>query len=212
MSYAIQLSKISIGDFKAIILGKQLLPSRKCIIENIDINFQKIECYGITELQALKLTLNNPKKLSALVNNTGISADYLTIIKRELHALEQTPVLIKDFGLDAAVTEELAARGIRSSRDFYERAADISMPDNTRTQLLALCDLVRVNGIGAAAAMTFLAAGYRNAKDIATGEAGEMLERISHANSENQCFSANLGKKDMQYCIDNAKLILRFSD
>ncbi len=212
MNYSIQLSILSVSDFKSIILGKELLPARRFIVDNIDDVFLKIQSLGIDDLQKLKSTLNNSKKLCSLAEHSGISMEYLTVLKRELHALEQSPVLLSDFGImDGSVIDILTAQGIRTSRDYYERAGNIKLDDYTQSTLSSLCDLVRVNGIGTAAAKAFFAAGYQSVKDIADGEAEDMLERISQENSKRQFYSGRLGIKDMQYCIDNAKLLLRFS-
>lgn len=74
--------------------------------------------------------------------------------------------------------------------------------------MCSLSDLVRINGVGAAAARTMFQAGYTTIKDIASADAEELLEQISAVNENEQYYHARLGKKDMQFVIDSAALLL----
>lgn len=78
-------------------------------------------------------------------------------------------------------------------------------------ELLCLCDLVRINGVGAVAARAFYEAGYRTAADVAGAHADQMLERVSKVNEAKGYYKAKLGEKDMQFCIDFAMLLKKYS-
>jgi predicted flap endonuclease-1-like 5' DNA nuclease len=94
--------------------------------------------------------------------------------------------------------------GIKTSKDYFEHngAAD--------DELFALCDLVRINGVGAVAARTFFEAGYASAADVASANAAEMLAAVTAVNERKQYYKAKLGEKDMQFCIDSANLLIRY--
>ena len=49
-------------------------------------------------------------------------------------------------------------------------------------------------------------------QDVANAEAAEMLRRVTRVNAERQYYKATLGEKDMQFCIDFARLLVRYSD
>ena len=76
-------------------------------------------------------------------------------------------------------------------------------------ELISLCNLVRINGIGAMAARTIYESGYKNIVEIAHAKAAELLEKINAVNIDKQYYKANLGEKDMQFIIDAANMILK---
>ena len=98
----------------------------------------------------------------------------------------------------------LRAQGIVSSKDGFERG-------EANSELFCLCDLARINGVGGVAARAFYEAGYRSVADVAATGAKDMLARVSAVNNEHGYYKAKLGEKDMQFCIDFARLIERYS-
>lgn len=73
-----------------------------------------------------------------------------------------------------------------------------------------LCDLVRINGVGAVAAKAFYEASYRSVWDVAGADAADMLKRVTDVNDEKSYYKAKLGVKDMQFCIDYALLLKKY--
>lgn len=90
----------------------------------------------------------------------------------------------------------LTNKGTKTSKDYFENSCKDS------EELYCLCDLVRINGVGAVAAKAFYDAGYKSVSDVADAEAGAMLEKVTDINKQKQYYKANLGLKDMQFCID----------
>ena len=125
--------------------------------------------------------------------------------KRQSRRSQKKPVLLSAFpGLDEASLASLRERGIVTSKDGFERG-------EAGSELFCLCDLARINGVGAVAARAFYEAGYRSVADVAAANAVEMLTRVSAANAEHGYYKAKLGEKDMQFCIDYAKLLEKYS-
>ena len=122
-------------------------------------------------------------------------------------------------GIHADALARLQKAGVKTSRDFYdlfkaspdEAARKTGISPKEAKELFHLCSLARINGVGAAAAKAFLAAGYPSVYQVAEANAAEMLKKVSSVNSQNHYYNANLGEKDMQFCIDFAKILLKFS-
>lgn len=114
----------------------------------------------------------------------------------------QKPVLVGSFtGIDEAFINRLNAADIMNSKEYWER-------NQTATdELFCLCDLVRINGVGPVAARMFYETGYQSVEDVAAGDAALMLKKISDCNATQQFYKSKLGIKDMQFCIDFAKLL-----
>ena len=205
MAYTLPLDQISLADYQQLLQTQNLLPGRRMLLDQIKQRFSLLTGSGLANVAQLAATLATPNKLSALAAKTGIPEDYLTILRRELGSLMQKPVPLADFpGCDSARIHTLADSGIRSSKEYWECG------DATQDELFSLCDLVRINGVGAVAARAFYEAGYASVAAVAAADAAQMLARVSAVNAAKGYYKASLGEKDMQFCIDYARLLERY--
>ena len=205
MTYNLNLGALSMAAYQKLLGNQNLLPGRRILLVGLEHNFNCLQTQQIDTVEQLKKALSTPARLARMAADTGISAEYLTVLRREVNSFEQTPVPLSAFtGIDPLVIQRLQAAGIHTSRDYYENGPQ------TPDELYGLCDLVRVNGIGAVAARAFYDAGYHAASDIAKGNAEEMLCRITAVNAEKQYYQAKLGLGDMQFCIDFAAVLMEY--
>lgn len=206
MKYNIDLERLSLQEYKDLIKKQNLLPGRRILWQDIDKNFALFENEGIKNTADLKKFLANGKKVEIFVSQSGISEEYLVILKREIGSLEQKPVLLSVFpGINIAQLEELNKSGIKTSKDYWDKKREAF------DELFCLCDLVRINGVGPIAARVFYEAGYRTISDIALADAEEMLAKVSAVNEVHHYFKLTLGVKDMQFCIDFALMLNKYA-
>lgn len=207
MNYNLNLESLSISGYTNIIKSQNLLPSRRILLTNIDENFLWFEKKGIQNVAQLKKCLSSPDKIVKLSIESGISEEYLTILRREIGSLEQKPVLIDSFPeIDSSMQELLKKSGILNSKEYWERNK------SDAGELFGLCDLVRINGVGPFAAKAFYEAGYKSVNAVAVADSVIMLEKVTNINEVKKYFKAKLGIKDMQFCIDFAKILNGFCD
>lgn len=205
MGYTLPLEQIPLDDYAKLLRRQNLLPGRRMLQEQLDERFALLASSGIANLASLSAALATPVKLAALAAKVGIPEEYLTLLRRELGSLAQKPVPLSDFpGCDEVQIRSLANAGIRNSRDYWEQCKKHG------DELSALCDLVRINGVGAVAARAFYEAGFMDVASVAQAKAAEMLTRVNAVNAERGYYKAKLGEKDMQFCIDYAKLLLLY--
>lgn len=223
MGYSLDLSKISIEAYKVILKNQYLLPSRKVLHQEMDSSFDAIHNCKMNNLVELKNALSTTQKLCAFSEKSGLSKDYLTILRREIGSIEPKAVLIKEFPeIDEKTTASLVATGMKTSKDYYEFydslkdkkeiTQKISISEEKAQELYYLCDLVRINGVGAIAAKSFFDGGFKSVYDVVNTTAEEMLERVSKVNDIKQYYKTKLGTKDMQFCIDFARIIKSIED
>lgn len=202
MLYNLNLDCLTVHYYKELLQKQNLLPGRRILLQNTDEIFALFESHGIKTVSHLKKSLSTPQKIASLASKSGIAESYLIILKRELGSLEQKPIALVDFpGIDSTLVADLNAAGIKTSKDYY-----ISSPPKSN-ELFCLCDLVRINGVGAVAAKIFYEAGYRSVSDVASADAASMLEKVNEVNKIKQYYKAKLGIKDIQFCIDFALLL-----
>ena len=205
MGYSLDLSAITLQDYLRLLKAQTLLPGRRMLHEQIGERFQLLASSGLHTAMQLNSALSTPLKMTALMKNTGIPEEYLTLLRRELGSLEQKPVPLSDFpACDPALIRSLAESGIRNSKEYWEANHD------TGEELFALCDLVRINGVGAVAARAFYEAGFYSVVAVSEANASDMLARVSAINGEKKYYKAKLGEKDMQFCIDFARLFVAY--
>lgn len=170
MGYAMDLKQITIQAYREILKIQNLLPGRRCLLDGLDEKFMSMADAGIDNLFALKSSLSTSDRLSALTKKTNIPEEYLVILKRELNSLDQKPVPISDFpGVSEQTVRSLSACKIKTSKDLYNLiettgeaeaiCASTGIGKSELDELYALCNLVRINGVGAAAARTLYESG-----------------------------------------------------
>ncbi len=217
MGYSVDLNRIPVLRYMEMLKMQNLLPGRKILLENIDENFCRITDFGIHNLAELKTYISSPQRLIAFSAKTGIPENYLTILKREMGSLEQKPVPISDFpGISADIISALLNKGIKTSKDIFSinpnnfsaLSNKMGIELSTLQKLSGLCNLVRINGIGAMAARTIYESGYKDIVEIAQAKSAELLEKMNAVNKDKQYYKASLGEKDMQFIIDAANMIL----
>lgn len=219
MGYSIDLSKISLEKYKIILKKQYLLPSRKILRNDIDQNLDIFKNAGISDLKELLKALSTPMKLSNFSKTYHLSEDYLVILRREVKSYDPAAISLSDFpGLLEKTIVALADLKLKSSKQYYEYYLNTEdkaifteafyLTEAKAFELFCLCDLVRINGVGAVAAKSFFDAGYRSVSDVANTDALTMLDKVSLVNEINHYYKSKLGIKDMQFCIDYAKLIM----
>ena len=205
MPYNIDLSRLPLQEYRELLKSQNLLPGRRMLRENIDANFERMGREGIADVAQLKKRLATPEKIAAFAAATGVPAQYLTILKREAGSLEQKPVPISDFpGVERALVSALREQGVKTSKEYYE--SGLCEPG----ELYYLCDLVRINGVGAVAARAFYEAGFRFVTDVAHADPADMLKKVTAVNEKKGYYKAKLGVKDMQFCIDFARVLISY--
>ena len=216
LRYEPNLGAVSIRAYAEILKRSNLLPGRRLLLDQLEARFTRLEQAGVRDLQALSDALSTPKRLQALSERSGVPSEYLTVLRREIGTLIPKPLPLLEFPVvSAEAIQTLAERGIRTTKDFFEQVSDA--PDfaswgiggEAAGELGALCDLVRINGVGASAAMALRAAGFQSARAVADAEATDLLMRVTAANEAHGWYQARLGLKDMQFVIDAAIWLTR---
>lgn len=141
--------------------SRKLIPSRQPLLSGLEESFRILEDLGLKNLNDLLGELKNKHKVKDLSTSTGISEEYLVLLRREVNSYFPNPVSLAKFsGFPDQDLDRLREIGITNSRHLYERigsAAEIntlSMDSGISradlTHLWALSDLVRAYGVGPA--------------------------------------------------------------
>jgi hypothetical protein len=221
MSYGINLKNISLSGYRDMLRGKDLLPNRRPLLDKIDGFFGLLSKADFSDAESLYKGLGSPKKIESVSRETGIPAEYLTLLKRELGSLVPKVVALSDFpGLDPALAASLNEKGLKNLKDVHAASGGFAdpgalstlagVPKEQAAEVCALCDFVRINGVAALFARILYDTGYRSLGEIASEDAERFLSAVNPLLTGKYSLKP-LGLKDARYCIDSAAALVEGS-
>lgn len=216
MGYYINLENISIDEYKEILKGADLLPSRMILKNDIDEKFDALKELQIENVEVLRKTLSNKSKLQAISRQTAIAEDYLKILIREVRSYRQKPNRIQDFpGISKSTVQELDKLGIRNTFQLFDfvltpesrRAISkqTGISDSEITRLAQLTDLSRIRWVNHTFAYVLHEAGYDSSANVAGADYKDLYERVCSLNDEREIYKGHIGLHDMKLCVEAAK-------
>jgi len=212
-NYFIDTNKFSIDKFRSILLTKEILPGRIILKEDIDERFDLLKTKKIKTLSDLLETLKTKQKIDKFANETGLTVEYLTILRREAKSYVSVPVKLTDLPFpETDIISKLELQGIKDSKQLFENAAkredrqklsaNLNLPFDKLSELVCLCDLVRITGVGPVFARIIFDTGIFSVKDFLSYDTTELWDRLTKTNTEKGLTKAKFALKDIEYCIE----------
>ncbi len=209
--YHLDLANYSLETFKEMLRTKTLVPSRACLKDNMDERIRQIQHAGITTVEELLGTLKTKPRLQRFAQDTGLSEEYLTLLKREVNSYLPNPVRLDKFpGIPQICIAKLDKIGLKNSRQLFTHAKQkqqriqlvrsTDIPPRELNELICLADLVRVYGVGPMFARLLYDAGIRTVKILRSVSA----EKLICIYEKNTGKKADFGVSEIQFSIDIA--------
>ena len=216
--YSIDPSLISLEEFKDLTANRKMLPGRVVLHEQIDKRFCQLKHSGMVTLVDLLRILGTKSKIQSLAIQTGLPEDYLVLLKREAGSYMAKPFPLSSFpGIPYEYVELLKSRGIKNTKNFYEQvqsdqlqaalSASTGIPPYRLKELLCLCDLSRITGVGGGFARVLYEAGINSTAAFTGTDASTLLERCRKVIEKHGYAVGNLGEEDMNYGIHYARVV-----
>jgi len=194
-----------------------LIPSWMILRENIDSNFSKIEDYDIDNLQQLQNALKTKFKVDEFANLSGISLDYLTVLRRMINGYHPKANKYSDVpNISIELIKKLEENGIRTTRDIYSKvitvkdriqlASELEISIFDVDQLAKLSDVSRIRWVNHTFAFVLVESGYDNPTKIAKADFRELYNDIKELNDKRKIYKGQIGLNDMKllvYCAND---------
>ncbi len=218
MAYHIDAENISLGDLQKRIEASDLVPSRASLLEKIGPKMKVLERQGITTLADLRNELKNSRRLEVVENATGIEAQYLTLLRREIESYFPKPFALKSFDwLPRSEIAKLEQNGICDTAALFE-ATNSSQKRTTLAKstgiegaileaLAQLADLTRVQWVSPVAARMLVEAGWKSTAELARADADELYEALVRVNAGDRFFKGKIGLRDVKRLIHAARYL-----
>lgn len=182
--------------------------------EDLETNFQILEGKGIKTLGDLITALKNNKKIGEISSLSGISEEYLTLLRREANSYLPNPVPLDKFsGIGAIEIKKLATAGINNSRQLFELAknnpdpgslpAELGVSPETLTELVGLSDLARAYGVGPVFARILYDAGIHSISEFRNYTPQQVIDLYESKTGKKADFSTS----DIKFSLDLVQVL-----
>lgn len=218
MTYHINAENVSLADLRKRIEETDLVPSRAWLLDEIKIKFNALEQQGIATLASLRQELKNPKRLETVANATGIDAQYLVLLRREIESYFPKPIALKAFDwLPEEEIARLAENGLRDTAALHKAASSARSRDELAKAagvdaailetLARLADLTRVQWTSPTTARMLVEAGYDSAVKVATADAEDLYQALVYVNAGDKFFKGKIGLRDIKRLVRAASFV-----
>ncbi|MBI9042848.1 MAG: DUF4332 domain-containing protein [Anaerolineaceae bacterium] len=210
--YHIDLKRYSLQKFQRDLENREMIPSRVSLKYELDKRFRKLEDKGIENLQGLLDELKTNLKIEKFSKHTGLTREYLILIKREVKSYLSNPIRLDKFsGIPKENFRELENIGIKNSRQFLLEAGD--QPGRARlsqrsgvslkviNELAGLSDLSRAYGVGPVFARMLYDVGIKSIAEFIKFTP----EKIINIYESHTKKKADFGENEMWFSLKLAK-------
>lgn len=215
-TYGINLKSISLDYFKQVIKHKEMIPSRKILKENIEESFRVLANLNIDNLDELISSISSSQKMEIFSKRSGLSIDYLNILKREAASYNPKPINLNKFpDINPEIITKLECIGVKTSKHLFNSVQanahilepiEKEMPTDLE-ELISLSDLVRLYGVGPLFAKLIYQAGVKSINDFTTYSGKQFVEIYEKKTGKRADFSIN----DINFSLEIARLIIQNS-
>ncbi len=210
--YYIDPEKYSLDKFQSSLDSRELIPSRQMLKKNLKKYFDILRLSGIRNLADLLSVLSSKSKIGNFAENTGLTIDYLTLLRREAKSYFSSPVNLSKFAdVDKDVILKLAERGIKTSKHLFELVEDreqksdildgSGLGESELSELISLSDLSRLYGVGPAFAGMLYEAGIDSVKTIIKYKGDQIRDMYEEKTKRTADFTA----RDIDFTLEIAK-------
>jgi hypothetical protein len=216
MGFYVDLMKISLDDYREILMNADLLPSRMLLKDNIDAKFDLLKKQQIETVDDLRAILKNKKRLHGISEKTGISIDYLKVLIREVNSYRQKPIMLNDIpGVTDDTIKRLNELNIRNALHLYERvlseenrrqlSKETGVTESEILRITRIIDLSRIRWVNHTFAYVLLEAGYDSPKKVAEADYNELYSTVKRMNEEREIYKGHIGLHDMKLTVAAAQ-------
>ncbi len=189
-----------------------MIPSRQILKDNLKANFDILRMSEIDNIADLSGILKSKTKIDAFAEATGLSSEYLTLLRREANSYFPSPVKLSRFiGVDEILVSRLEGHGIKTSKQLFELVANrdqyavflrtSGFTQRELSELISLSDLSRLYGVGPAFAGMLFEAGLDSVQTLMRFS-GEQIRKMYEEKTQR---TADFTARDIDFTLEIAK-------
>lgn len=214
-NYHINFENFTLKKLQASLKKRKMIPSRVILKEDIVKRFHILEHEGIKNLKELEDQLKTKDKILAFSERSGIDADYLTVLKREVGSYKPNPVKLSAFpGIDQKTLDALDKAGVKNTKKLFavtRKSSDIEdlsnqtgISEKAIAEAAALSDLARLYGVGPVFARIIYDVGVKSVKDFLKVSGKEFIKIYEDKTGKKADFS----ESDIDFSLEVAQELM----
>ena len=199
--FSINLEKYSLEKFKRSLQGRDLIPSRSSLKDDVNSRIHRLENAGITNLKELIDTLKTKGKISQFSEETGLSIEYLVLLNREAKSYLSKPIRLDKFpNIQSEYIDRLGNAGIKNSKHLFivsqnetrleELTKETNIPPEALNELIGLSDLSRIYGVGPIFARIIYDVGIKSVAEFVQHTGADLVRIYEEKTQKKADFSA----------------------
>lgn len=216
MAYYIDLSNISLDDYKTKLENAYLPPSRMILKDKIEERINCLKYYGFSNLQDVFNSLKKKNKFEELSTKDCLTVEYLTILLREIKSMQPKPNNIKDFpNISDETKSKLLKNGYNNTIKIYDTiksindrnlfSKELSINQNEILVITKITDLSRIKWAGVTFICMLMELGKDTVEKISKTDYEELHTAINNINKEKIFYKGTIGLNDIRIFIEAAK-------
>jgi len=209
--YYLDFEKISLQKFKRSLQNRKMIPSRVILKQDIEERFKILNSNGIGTLKELIDALKSKQKIDVFSENTELTVEYLTILKREANSYHPNPIKLSKFsGIDIKIIESLEKLGIGNTKQYFDKvingtgikqlSQELTIPEEKLDELASLSDLSRLYGVGPVFARIIYDVGINSVDSFIKYSSNEFITIYENKTKKKADFS----ESDINFSIEHA--------
>ena len=213
--YHLDIDKFSLQKLKGSLQKRKMIPSRVILKQDIEVRFKILDSNGIKTLKELIDVLKSKQKIELFSEKTGLSVEYLTILRREINSYRPNPINLNKFpGIDTKTIETLENSGIKNTRQYFNKvncnngthqlAQETSISIDKLEELASLSDLARLYGVGPVFARIIFDVGINSVKSFIKYSAKDFIKLYENKTKK----KADFGESDINFSLEMAEELL----
>lgn len=213
MRYFIDAEATSLAALRERLQSTDLIPSQEPLLEGIAEKTSALNNAGIRNLADLRANLKTSESLTALSQSSGLSENFLVLLRRTINSLFPKPRPFKDMDwLDKTVVRALQEAGLKNTQQLFEANVGPSpeMPKLNKkdmAELVAISDLCRVQWVSPNYARALVAAGFGSALTVASADPEALTTALEKANQDAKFYKGKVGLRDVRRLVTAAKYV-----
>ncbi len=215
-NYYIDLESIPLSEYEKELGQTELMKSRKILQEDIKSRFASLAKNGIRNLDDILSALKTPAKIKDFSKRSGLSEEYLAILKREIASRQPKPVNIKDFsGISKPAVQKLERINIKNTKQLFdhvkteetrkELSKKTDIPYADILELTKLTDVCRIRWVGANFARLLVDSPSDTVEKVSKADYKKLYDILMKINEEKKYFKGKFGANDMKLAVLDAR-------
>lgn len=225
VGYYLDLKAFSLVKLKDSLVHGRLLPSQQILLEKIDERFARLDELGFENLGQLQQALKTKSKVQSFAEDSALSVDYLTVLRREVNSYQPKPIKLSDFpGVNPDAVAKLNQLGMKNTKQLFphvltredrrELAEKTQIDEADILELTKLTDVARTKWVGPKFARLLIESEYDTVEKVAGSDYEELYRALVRVNEKKELYQGKFGLDDMKawvtMVVQDVPLVIRY--